>query len=241
MNSASVQRYARSGGVLLLVSLVAGGFGELYVPTKLLVSADPGATARNIAASASLFRLGFAGYLVEAVCDVALTLILYVLLKPVSKNLALLAAFYGLVGTAVFAFGELFYFSTSLLLGGAEYLKSFSPDQLQTLALLALKVSGLSGGILMVFGGVGSLVIGYLILQSGYLPRFLGALWGLGGLGFVVRNFALVLAPAYAFDWLLLPMTLAMLAAALWLIVRGVNLDRWADRGLGSLASPRDD
>jgi hypothetical protein len=231
MNSASVQRYARSGGVLLLVSLVAGGFGELYVPTKLLVSADPGATARNIAASASLFRLGFAGYLVEAICDVALTLIFYVLLKPVSKNLALLAAFYGLVGTAVFAFGELFYFSTSLVLGGAEYLKSFSPDQLQTLALLALKVSGLSGGILMVFGGVGSLVLGYLILHSEYLPRFLGVLWGLGGLGFVVRNFALVLAPAYAFDWLLLPMTLAMLAGALWLIVRGVNLDKWADRG----------
>jgi hypothetical protein len=175
--------------------------------------------------------LGFAGYLVEAICDVALTLIFYVLLKPVSKNLALLAAFYGLVGTAVFAFGELFYFSTSLVLGGAEYLKSFSPDQLQTLALLALKVSGLSGGILMVFGGVGSLVLGYLILHSEYLPRFLGVLWGLGGLGFVVRNFALVLAPAYAFDWLLLPMTLAMLAGALWLIVRGVNLDKWADRG----------
>jgi hypothetical protein len=106
MNSASVQLYARSGGVLLLISLVAGGFGELYVPTKLLVSADPSATARNIAASASLFRLGFAGYLVEAVCDVALTLIFYVLLKPVSKNLALLSAFYGLVGTAYLRSGN---------------------------------------------------------------------------------------------------------------------------------------
>jgi Domain of unknown function (DUF4386) len=231
MNSASVQGYARVGGVLLLVSLVAGGFGEFYVPTKLLVSADPGATARNIATSASLFRLGFASYLVEAVCDVALTLIFYVLLKPVSKNLALLAAFYGLLGTAVFAFAELLYFATSLLFDGAEYLKSFSLDQLQTLALLALKVSGLSAGILMVFGGVGSLVLGYLILHSGYLPRFLGALYVLGGLGFVVRNFALVLAPKYAFDWLLMPMTLAMLAAALWLIIRGVNFDKWANSG----------
>ena len=241
MNSASVQRYARTGGILLLVSLMAGGFGELYVPTKLLASADPGATARNIAASASLFRLGFAGYLVEAVCDVALTLIFYVLLKPVSANLSLLAAFFGLVGTAVFAFGELVYFSTSLLLGGAEYLKSFSSDQIQTLALLGLKVSGLSGGILMVFGGAGSLVVGYLILQSGYLPRFLGALWALGGLGFLVRNFALVLAPPYAFDWLLLPMTVAMLAGALWLIVRGVDVDRWADGALGPMASRCDE
>lgn len=231
MNAASVQRYARSGGVLLLVSLVAGGFGELYVPAKLVVSGDAGATARNIAASASLFRAGFAGYLVEAVCDVALTLIFYVLLKPVNKNLALLAAFYGLLGTAVFAFSELFYFSTLLIVDDAEYLKSFSPDQLQTLALLFLKVSGLSGGILMVFGGVGSLVLAYLILHSGYLPRFLGILWGVGGLGFVVRNFMLVLAPQFAFDWLLVPMTLAMLTAAVWLIARGVNLDKWANSG----------
>lgn len=92
---ASVQTYARVAGVLLLLSLVAGGFGEFYVPSKLIVSADAAATARNIIASASMFRMGFAGYLVEAMCDIALTLILYVLLRPVHEDLALLAAFFG--------------------------------------------------------------------------------------------------------------------------------------------------
>src|SRR5438552_10182608 len=131
---ASVQPYARIAGVLFLISIVAGGFGELWVPSKLIVSADATATANNIKASESLFRMGFASYLVEAVCDVALALILYVLLRPVRKDLALLAAFFRLVATAIFGTAELFYFGASLILGGADYLKTFSPDQLNTLA-----------------------------------------------------------------------------------------------------------
>lgn len=229
MTNDSVARYARAAGILLLVSLVAGGFGELYVPAKLIVSADASATAANIGASVSLFRLGFAGYLVEALCDVTLTLIFYVLLRPVSNNLALLAAFFGLVGTVVFCVAELFYFTATLVLGGADYLKTFTPAQLNTLALLSLKVYSVAGGILMAFGGVGGIITGYLIYRSGYLPRFMGVLFALGGLGFVIRNFALVLAPAYALDWLLLPTNLAALVLALWLLIRGINLPRWEE------------
>src|SRR5713101_8510205 len=130
MDKQSGQMYARIAGVLFLLSLVAGGFGEFYVPSKLIVSADATATAKNINAFGTLFRLGFAAYLVEAICDIALTLILYVLLRPVRKDLALLAAFFRLVSTAIFGTAELFYFAASLILGGADYLKTFSPDQL---------------------------------------------------------------------------------------------------------------
>lgn len=226
--AASVQTYTRIAGVLALISLVAGGFGEFYVPSQLIVSADATATANNFIASDSLFRLGFAAYLVEAVCDVALTLIFYVLLRPVRKDLALLAAFFGLVSTATFAVAELFYFAASLILGGADYLNTFSPDQLNTLALLLIKLSG--AGIFMVFYGVASILRGYLILQSGYLPKFLGALLALGGFGFVTRNFLLVLAPAYAFDWLLLPTIIALLSLALWFLVRGVDVPKWEEK-----------
>src|SRR5438874_12272077 len=83
---ASVQTYARIAGVLLLFSMVAGGFGEVYVPSRIIVSSDAAATAKNIHAFGSLFRLGFAVYLVEAVCDVVPSLIFYVLLRPVRKN-----------------------------------------------------------------------------------------------------------------------------------------------------------
>ena len=213
----------------MLLSLVAGGFGEAYVPSKLIVSADATATANNINAAVSLFRWGFAAYLVEATCDIALALMFYALLRPVSKDLALLAAFFGLVGTAVFAVAELFYFAPSLILGGAGYLKTFSPDQLNTLALLSLKLYAYSGGLFTVFYGMGWVFRGYLIFRSGYLPKLIGVLMTLGGLAFVVRNFALVLAPAYASGSLLLLMLPGGLALALWLLVKGVDVPKWEE------------
>src|SRR5437773_1597596 len=134
----NVQRYARIAGVLFLISLVAGGFGEAYVPYKIIVSGDAAATAANIRNFEFLYRLGFAGFLIESLCDITLVLIMYALLKPVSRELSLLAAFIGLVGTALFAFAELFYFAPPLIIGGGGYLKTFSPEQLNALALLAV-------------------------------------------------------------------------------------------------------
>src|SRR5439155_17887673 len=99
----NVQRYARIAGVLFLVSLVAGGFGEAYIPSKLIVSGDAAATVANLKNFDFMYRLGFAAFLIESLCDITLVLILYALLKPVSKELSLLAAFFGLMGTALFA------------------------------------------------------------------------------------------------------------------------------------------
>ena len=228
--AAPVQAYARIAGVLFLLSFVAGGFGEAYVPSKLIVSADATATAQNIKAFGLLFRVGFAGYLVEAVCDIALSLIFYELLKPVRRDLALLAAFFGLVSTAVYAVAELFYFAPSIILGGAGYLKTFSPDQLNTLALLSFKLFGYGGGIFMAFYGVGWILRGYLIFRSGYLPKFLGVLMTLGGLGFVASNFTLVLAPAFPSGRLLLLMVPGALLLGVWLLVRGVDVAKWEER-----------
>jgi len=225
-NATSIQAFARIAGVLLLVSLVAGSFGELYVPSVLIVPGNAAATAHNIISSQSLFRMGFAGYLVEAVCDISLTWLLYVILKPVSADIALLAAFFRLVSTAIFAVAEFFYVAALLILEGAGYLKTFSPPQLNTLALLSLKLYSYGGGIFLVFYGVASIILGYLVARSGYLPKSLGLLFALGGLGFIVLNFTLILAPAYAFDFMLLPMTLAMLATAIWFLVRGVDISK---------------
>jgi len=226
----NVQTYARIAAILMLLSIVAGGFGEAYVPSRLMVSADAAATAENIKALDSLFREGFAGYLIEAMCDIALTLIFYVLLRPVRRDIALLAAFFGLVGTAVFAAAELFYLAPSLILGGAGYLKTFSPDQLNTLALLSLKLFAYGGGMFIAFYGVGWVLRGYLIFRSGYLPKFLGVLMTVGGLAFIVRNFLLVLAPSYASASLLLLMLPGGLSLIVWFLVRGVDLPKWEAR-----------
>ena len=227
----NVQRYARIAGALFLVSLVAGGLGEAYIPSKLIVAHDAAATVANIKNFEFLYRLGFATFLIESLCDITLVVILYALLKPVSNELSLLAAFFGLVGTALFAFAEAFYFAPLLLIaGGGDYLKTFAPDQLNSLVLLSMKFYGYAGMIFTAYYGMSWIVRAYLIFRSGYLPKFLGILMAIGGIGFVVRNFLLVLAPAYASDVLLMLMFPGGLAMTIWLLVKGVDIAKWKAR-----------
>lgn len=229
-NTLNVQAYARAAGVLFLLSLIGGGFGEGYMPSKIIVSNDAAATAANIKAFAFLFRLAFAGFLLESLCDTALSLSFYVLLKSVNKQLSLLAAFFGLMGTATFATAELFYFMAMHLLGDAAYLKTFQLEQLQTMALLSLKYYTYGGALFTVYYGMGWIVRSYLIFCSGYLPKLIGVLMAIGGLGFIVRNFLLVLAPAYASDLLLMLLFPGGLLLMGWLLVRGVDIAKWNER-----------
>ena len=221
----SVQTYARITGVLFLLSMLGGFFGELYVPSKLIVSRDAAATARNFTESDSLFRSGFVGYLLEAICDIALSLTLYILLRPVRNDLALLAAFFGLVSTTLFGVAEMFYFGASVILKSS----GFSPDERNALALLSLKAYGYGGTIFLAMYGIASFVRGYLIYRSRYLPKFLGALLMLAGAGFVMKDFTFILAPAFASDFFLLPMFLAVLSMSFWFLIKGVDVAKWEE------------
>lgn len=227
----NIQAYAKGAGILFLLSIIGGGLGEAYVPSKIIVSNDAAATAANIKAFTFLFRLGFAGFLLESVCDTALSLNFYVLLKPVNKELSLLAAFFGLVGTAIFAVTELFYFMAPHLVGNAGYLKTFEPAQLQTLALLSLKYYAFGGSLFTIYYGLAWILRSYLIFRSGYLPKLIGILMAVGGFCFVARNLLFVLAPAYASETLLMLLFPGGLLLMLWLIVRGVDLEQWNQRG----------
>ena len=223
----NVQKYARIAGILFLFSLVAGGFGEAYVPSKLIVSGDAAATVANLRNFDFMYRLGFAAFLIESLCDIALALILYALLKPVSKELSLMAAFFGLIGTALFAFAELFYFAPLVIMRGAGYLQTFSPDQLNSLVQLSLKFYGFAGMIFTAYYGMAWLVRAVLMFHSGYLPKFLAVLMAIGGIGFVVRNFLMILAPAYASDVLLMLMFPGGLILTVWLLWKGVDVAKW--------------
>lgn len=226
----NVQTYARIAGALFLLTLIAGGFGEGYVPSRFIVSGDAAGTVANIKGAEFIFRLGFAGFLIESMCDVALAWIFYVLLKPVNKNVALLAAFFGLISAAVFACAELFCFMAIHISGGADYLKSFSPDQLNTLALLSLKFYTVGGAIFSAYYGVAWILRSYLMFQSGYLPKFLGVLMLIGGVGFFVRNFLVILAPTYASGVLLMLMFPGGLLLTAWLLIKGVDIAKWQAR-----------
>ena len=222
----SVQTYARIAGLVFLIAFVAGGVGEAYAPSQLVVAGNAAATAHNVVTHDLFLRLGFVAYLGESITDVALTFLLYVLLRPVNANLALLAVLFRIMATATFAFAELFYFAPSLILGGDGYLKTFSPDQLHTLTLLSFNIYSAGGNLFNVHYGIASMILGYLMFRSGYLPRVAGALWVLGGIGFVIATLVWIFAPAHA-SLFLLPQIIAVLSLGVWLLVRGVDDVKW--------------
>ncbi len=227
MNASQAQKYARIAGVLYVVSLAAGGFGESYVPQSLHIANDIAATTHNLAVSVGLFRASFAAYIVEACCDLTLTVLLYVLLRPVNRTLSLLAACFGLCSTATFAAGEIFYFSAALPVVDVNVAKLIPADAQAVFSYLCLTIFGYVFGIFAAFYGIAAIVRGFLIIRSGYLPRALGAILVLGGLSFVAQNFLLVLAPKYNLPYSVAPMLLAMISMAIWLLAKGIDRIRW--------------
>ena len=224
----SVQTYARMAGLLLLVSIVAGGFGEGYAPGLLIHGDDAAATVAALKAQEPLFRLSFAAYLVEAACDITIALIFYILLSPVSRGLALLSAFFGIISTATYAFCQLFYFALPhLLVSDADYLTTFTPAQIAALTLLSMKFFSYGAGLFLAFYGLGWIIRGWLMIRSGYLPSLLGVLMIIGGLGFVARTLTGVLAPHLASPIMLFLMAPGGVLLSLWLMVRGVNQAKW--------------
>ena len=128
MNAGTAQQYARWIGALYIITIVAGGWGESHVPNMLLIANDLTGTAQRVASSVGLFRASFAAFLLEAACDITLNVLLYALLRPVSRNLALLATCFGLMGTAVFAAGEMLYFAAALPAVDADVARVLLPE-----------------------------------------------------------------------------------------------------------------
>ncbi len=228
---ASVQAWARVAGVLFVATILAGGFGEGYAPAALIAGHDAAATVANLKAHDTMYRLSFAAYIVEALCDVAIAVIFYVLLKPAGRVLALITVFLGLLSTATYAACEIFYFGLpQLLLRGSPYLGTFSPAQLATLTLLSLKLFNYGAGLFLLFYGTGWILRGWLMIRSGYLPKLLGLLMIVGGVGFVLSTTLQVLAPQYDTPYLPFVFAPGGVLLGLWLLVRGVNVAEWDAR-----------
>ncbi|HUM47770.1 MAG TPA: DUF4386 domain-containing protein [Chitinophagales bacterium] len=227
------QRYARIAGILYLVIILAGIFGEALVRGKLIVSGDASATANNILTSQLLWRIGISADLLMHVCDIPVMLILYVLLKPVNKNLALLNLLFNLVQTAVLAANKLNLLMSLFLLGNADYLKAVDSQQLHSLSYLFIKLHDYGFGVGLIFFGFVCMIEGYLIFKSGYFPKPIGIMMQIAGVCYLVNSFSLILAPLFAtmlFPVILIPSFVAELSLCLWLIIKGVNLTKWEQR-----------
>jgi len=229
--------YARIGGLAYLIIIVAGILGEMFIRNTIVVSGDAAATARNIVAHPLQWRIGIAGDLIMHVCDLVVIVVLYLLLKPVNKNLALLAMLFVVIQTAVLVANKLNLLMPLFLLGSADYLAAFDPSQLQSLSYIFIKAHGYGFGIGLIFFGFGCIVYGYLIFRSGYLPRVLGILMQVAGYCYLLNSFSLILAPEFAavlFPVVLLPPLIAEVSLCLWLIIKGVNIPKWNERAVTS-------
>ncbi|MGQ0723555.1 MAG: DUF4386 domain-containing protein [Candidatus Eiseniibacteriota bacterium] len=223
-HAATLRRYARAAGVAMLLSIVFGFVGEMYLPGRIIVSGDAGATAANIRDNPTLFRLTFASYLVEGICDVALLVWFYVLLKPVDRNLALLSAFFGVVSMVTFAIAQSSFFAASFILRDTGGMTAFTTEQREALALLAVRISSMIATLFLCMYGIASMIRGYLIARSGYLPRIIGILLMIGGAGFFLRSTTYLLAPSFSSPLLLLPMALGGIPLMGWLLFRGIGV-----------------
>lgn len=223
---ATLQRYARVAGVLMLLSIIFGFIGEMILPGKIIVSGDAAATAANITGHPMLFRFTFAAYLVEGLCDVALCVIFYILLKPVDRNLALISAFFGIASMITFAIAQASFFSSSLVLRDSGGMLAFTPEQRQAMAYLAIRIATMIATLFICLYGIASMIRGYLVIRSGYLPKVLGILWFIGGASFFLRCITYILTPAYSTPLMLLPMILGGFPMMFWLLFKGVDVNR---------------
>lgn len=231
----SPQLYARIGGIAYLLIIIAGGYDEMFIRNSIIVAGDAAATARNIAASPMLWRISLAGDIVMHLCDLIVAICYYLLLKPVSKNLALLSVLFGLIQTAVLVANKMNLVMPLLLLGDAAYLKSFTTQQLDALGYLSIRAHSFGFAIGLVFFGVECLIDGFLIRKSGYLPAVLGMLVQIAGICYLVNSFALILSPVLASQlsmFMLVPPFIGELSICLWLIIKGVNAGKWNERQL---------
>jgi hypothetical protein len=223
---------ARIGGALYLVIIAIGALGEAVVRGRIVVPGDAAATAGNLRSLEWLWRLGVVGETVLLSCAIALGLILYLLLRGVSRDLALLALLFNLVSIAIEGVAAVSLASALFPQGNAAYLDAFTVEQINAMTMMSIRWHTTGFGVALIFFGFECVVLGYLIHRSRYLPKFVGVLMAVAGVCYVVNSVALLLSPPLAsrlFPVILLPPFVGELSLALWLVVKGVDAAKWAE------------
>lgn len=223
---------ARMGGFCWLMCFLTSIY-PLIISGRLVVPRDAAATAANLLANEALFRSGTAMLLISTAFYIGATLFIYEVLKPVNRSLSLLAAFFSLVGCAVGALSCLFDFVPFVILKDAPYLSAFTTEQLQGLTLVFLRVRAQANDIGLVFFGLHCLGVGYLILRSTFLPRIIGALMVIAGFGWLTFFWPPLAQSLAPFN--MMPGGIGELSLTLWLLVKGVNVQRWNEQSSAAL------
>lgn len=225
---------ARITGLFYLLTFLAGIFAQGFVSNRLLAG-NASATAAGILAHRSLFQLGFTFYMVEMVCNIIMIVLFYYVLRPAGRILALVATALGLAGCVIKTFSRVFYIVPLFVLESGTHASVFSTAQLQTQASLLLRVNNQGAGMALLFAGLYAVLTGYLIIRSTFLPRIIGVLAVIGGAGWLT-----FFSPTLGFQLFYQIAALGFLGALvliLWLLIVGVNEERWKAQASAGAAS----
>jgi hypothetical protein len=223
----SPRSLARLIGVLTLLTVIGGVYAQIYAGGQLIVWRDAAATATNILAHRNLYLSAVAVYFVEMACSIATTAVFYMLLKPAGPSLAMVSLCLGLTANVIKTGGRVLFASPLYLLDTHRF-HALAPDALNDLSLAMLLVNDHAAGIAMAFFGFHALVAGWLMLRATYLPRILGVLSIVGGLGWVTHVW-----PPLGYrvgDVAMLVGLLGVLVQTFWFLVIGVNEQRWYEQ-----------
>ena len=230
----SQSKAARLAGLLYLIAMATGLFAEFYVhfPSTLIVSGDAAKTASNIMANERLYRIGIANNIITFAIDVVLIWALYVLLRPVNRNLALLAVFFRLVETTMACVAIVNYYVAMQFVSNADHLRAFDSNQIQALSILH-DTYALTFIVVAIFLGLGSTVFNYLLFKSRYIPKVLAA-WGIfSSLLLLISQFAIVIFPEVEKTIIPAcygPIAIDEIALGLWLLFKGANIPKMESR-----------
>ena len=223
----SPRTVARLIAVFTLLTVLGGVYAQGYVAEKLIAWRDATATASNFLEHRNLAMSGLAVYLVEMACNVVSTVLFYVLLKPAGRTLALTALSLGLIACCIKTMARVFFAAPLFVLGG-RYVHALRPEALNDLSLVLLLVNDRAAGIAMVFFGFRALLAGVLILRSTFLPRFLGVVMLLGGLGWLANLWPPLWGKVG--DVVLAFALIGVAVTVFWLLVFGVDERRWHEQ-----------
>ena len=221
------RRTARVAGFFYLMTFLTGALA-IASSGRLIVTGDPAATAANILAHENSLRLGIAAYLLVLACYLVVTALFFELFRPAGRNLARTAACFSLVGCSVQALSCVLLAAPLVLLGGAAHLTPFSANQLEALSYTSIQLYGPAYQFGFVYFGFYCVLTGWLILRSTFLPRALGVLMVIAGLGwlvFVWPPLAKQLSP-----YVLLPGVIGEGSLTIWLLLKGVDAGRWSEQ-----------
>ncbi len=217
----------RYAGLLYILMSILGFFAMGYVPDKLIVHGNAGATAGNITAHETLFRLGIAGQLIGEAGFIFVALALYDLLKGVNRRHASLMVLLIVVSIPIAFLNELNSFAALALIRGADYLSVVDKGQREILAMLFLHLHGRGIAVAEIFWGLWLFPLALLVYRSRFLPRFLGVWLGLAGFAWVILSLTGTLLPQYQdkVNSYLQPAIIGEIAFMLWLLIRGARPD----------------